>query len=567
MTWLHYLMEANLYLAIFYTAYYLFLSNDTHYTLNRAYLLISCVLSFIIPVIQLGFLKHIKPQAPVVQHFNNSASVKLIEITLVPPPPQFTWQDGMFYIYLAGSSVLLLILLFKLYQLVRLTRKSDTPTDASYKLIYLNDSNTAFSFFNFLFIGTKAEGRETIIKHELVHIHQKHSVDIVFIEVLKIINWFNPFIYMLQHSLKAIHEYIADEKTAATETDAITYSTFLVHNAYGLSGSSITHSFFNYNLLKKRIIMLNQKRSGSLARLKYLLAVPICGGLLCASTLAFSKNYGWIDLAPGHMQPTVNTVKADRAEKGVNANLQAAGYTNKGYKYKLNKYIVGNEINFLVIIYEKDGSKVRYAKSAAAPADIKLLSEKYGFTFPSNGKYKLLPPDTVKFMAPVVTKIDTVKTTNHKLPPPPPPSTVKHITDVRLLPPPPAPKVTDVKLLPPSAPVKAKKPNIPPPPPPAATGLKPTTTIKGGKAIVLSIDSEAFDHNGLRDQTPVIVVNGSIYKLKEPLKKGQKLSVQADSAIAYMYSGDDLSRAIQKYGSAAQNGVIYASGKTTISVK
>src|SRR6185437_1894458 len=72
---------------------------------------------------------------------------------------------------------------------------------------------------------------------------------------------------------------------------------------YGLSGSSITHSFFNYNLLKKRIIMLHQKRSGSLARLKYLLAIPICGGLLCASTLAFSKTYGWVDIAPHHSNP------------------------------------------------------------------------------------------------------------------------------------------------------------------------------------------------------------------------------------------------------------------------
>ncbi len=137
-----------------------------------------------------------------------------------------------------------------------------------------------------------------IIKHELVHIRQKHSADIIFIEILKIVNWFNPFIYLLQYSLREIHEYIADEQTAATETDTLTYSSFLVNNAYGLGGSSITHSFFNYNLLKKRIIMLHQKRSGSLARLKYLLAIPICGALLCASTLAFSKTYGWVDIAP-----------------------------------------------------------------------------------------------------------------------------------------------------------------------------------------------------------------------------------------------------------------------------
>jgi beta-lactamase regulating signal transducer with metallopeptidase domain len=96
-----------------------------------------------------------------------------------------------------------------------------------------------------------------------VHIRQKHSADIVFLELIKIINWFNPLIYLLQMSLKTMHEYIADEQTAAQESDAISYSSFLVNNAYGLNGSSLAHSFFNYNLLKKRIIMLNQKRSGN----------------------------------------------------------------------------------------------------------------------------------------------------------------------------------------------------------------------------------------------------------------------------------------------------------------
>ena len=167
-----------------------------------------------------------------------------------------------------------------------MTGKSKTLVDNKYKLIGIDGSNTAFSFFNYLFIGTKLKGSDTIIRHELVHIKQKHSADIIFIELIRIINWFNPVIYLVQMSIKTVHEYIADEQTASLESDALTYSSFLVNNAYGITGSSVTHSFFNYNLLKKRIIMLNQKRSGNLARLKYLVAVPICAGMLCASTLA-----------------------------------------------------------------------------------------------------------------------------------------------------------------------------------------------------------------------------------------------------------------------------------------
>jgi hypothetical protein len=542
MNWLHYLMEANLYLAVFYTVYYVFLRNDTHYTLNRVYLLLSCAVSFIIPVIQLGFLKHTESQAPVVQHVNNGAGVKLIEITLIPPPPpQVTWQDGIFYIYLAGAAVLLLVLLVKLYHLVRLTRKSDTPIDASYKLVYLNDSNTAFSFFNFLFIGTKAEGRETIIKHELVHISQKHSADIVFIEILKIINWFNPFIYILQHSLKAIHEYIADEQTAATETDALTYSSFLVHNAYGLSGSSITHSFFNYNLLKKRIIMLNQKRSGSLARLKYLLAVPICGGLLCASTLAFSKDYGWIVLMkqkadtvvkpppPPPAQPKVIDVKLlppppppRQNDKNVKfaAPTAPSEVTKKGYKYAESGYLINGKTNFRVIIVEKDGTQKSYFKNSSSAKQLKILRDKYGYSFPNMNIYPKLPP------------------------PPPAPASATPPADA-------APKTSiDVR-----------------PSPQSSSDLKPATTIKSGKAITVSIDTTAFNKGNPDSQMPAIVINGWVYRLKDPLKKGQKLTIRADSVSAVVYTDNDLQRVIKKYGEGAKNGVIYAFGKTSISGK
>lgn len=153
-------------------------------------------------------------------------------------------------------------------------------------------------FFNYLFLGDNAPATDTIITHELVHIRQKHSVDVIFLELLKIVNWFNPFVYLLQNSLKTVHEYIADEHTAAHEKDAYTYASFLVSTAHGVGGSPITHSFFNYNLLKKRITMLNQKPSGGSARLKYLVTAPICAVLLCVSTLAFTKNYNLIDLDP-----------------------------------------------------------------------------------------------------------------------------------------------------------------------------------------------------------------------------------------------------------------------------
>jgi TonB family protein len=296
MSWLHYLLEANIYLAVFYLLYFVLLDKETHYKLNRIYLLATCVLSYLIPLIQIGALRSYMDGGQVITIITNP-NFKPIDTTGIF---HFTLQGSLLYAYILGTAAMLVIFTFKIIQLIKLTRAQKNVLDDKYKLVTVKDSNTAFSFFNYVFIGTNVSGADTIIRHELVHINQKHSFDIVFLELIKIINWFNPFIYLLQRSLKTVHEYIADEQTAAYENDALTYSSFLVNNAYGISGSSITHSFFNYNLLKKRIIMLNQKRSGNLARLKYLAVIPVCGGLLCMSTLAFSKTYGWVNILPAN---------------------------------------------------------------------------------------------------------------------------------------------------------------------------------------------------------------------------------------------------------------------------
>jgi beta-lactamase regulating signal transducer with metallopeptidase domain len=295
MSWLHYLLEANIYLGVFYMLYFILLNKETYYKLNRAYLLCTPVLSYIIPLIQIGSLKSYEDGGQVVATvIYNPALHQNTQTTAT----YFTLQNVLIYGYIAGATIMLILFILKISQLLKLTRTQKSLLNNKYQLVKVDDTNTAFSFFNYVFIGENVLGSDTMIRHELVHIDQKHSHDIVFLELIKIINWFNPFVYLLQRSLKTVHEYIADEHTAAYENDVLTYSSFLVSNAYGLSGSSISNSFFNYNLLKKRIIMLNQKRSGNLARLKYLLVIPVCGGLLCMSTLAFSKSYGWITVLP-----------------------------------------------------------------------------------------------------------------------------------------------------------------------------------------------------------------------------------------------------------------------------
>jgi TonB family protein len=402
MNWLHYLLEANIYLAVFYAGYCLFLNKETHYTLNRAYLLLSCIISFVLPLIQISSLKPAEEQAQtyttVVQ--NTAIATPSPVVNYQPPVSHFTLQDAVLYVYIIGIAVMAFLLAIKIAKLVKMTTNAGALANTKYKLITINGSNTAFSFFNYLFIGTKTTGADIIIRHELVHIRQKHSVDILFTELIRIISWFNPIVYLLQISLKTVHEYIADEQTAAQETDAITYSSFLVNNAYGLNGSSITHSFFNYNLLKKRIIMLNQQRSGKLARLKYLVAVPICAGMLCASTLAFSKNYALVDLAPNSVLP--DTVVQHVSKPYVNA---------KGFTISEKSFTANGQAGFIATITDKQGKKLVADASKCNASGESMLYDVYGYKFPAKLKVKKIPMDIPP--PPIAVKDNYVALFNH----------------------------------------------------------------------------------------------------------------------------------------------------------
>lgn len=364
MSWLHYLFEANIYLSVFYLLYVILLANQTFHRLNRIYLICICGISWVIPLVQFGFL--IKP-LDFNRHLTQTAFIQTIVTDQPTNVVQDTWFSSQYLLlcaYFLGLFVLSAIFSLRLLSVLKLTRKNNVVKAGSYNIIRLENSNAAFSFLKYVFIGDQIRDEKIVLQHELTHIKQNHSIDVLLMELIIIINWFNPFVYLLQRSLKTVHEYIADEKTAPFENGVIAYSSFLLDNAYGLNGPSVTHSFFNYNLLKKRIIMLNKTRSGSLARLNYLVTVPLLGAMFFMSTLAFSKTYGWINIAPAKTVAAINIKKKDTVYSTVETLPEFPGgmdallkYIAKNTKYPQNA--VKNKIEGKVIvnfIIEKDGS-------------------------------------------------------------------------------------------------------------------------------------------------------------------------------------------------------------------
>ncbi len=399
MSWLYYLLEANLYLILFFAFYYLVLRRETWYQYNRAYLLATSALAFIIPFVQLGMLKP-TPVAPagqlrVTQIYYDTVSVARPIVTAT----SWTKEDYYLAAYLLIACCLLINLAIKIYKLIRLSRLNSSKTTDKWKIIETDKNKGAFSFFSYLFVSPEMALSETVIAHELVHIRQKHSWDIIYFELIKVVSWFNPIAYLLQHSIKELHEFIADSEIAGNAENINKYTDFLLGNAYGIHESQLTNNLFNKSLLKKRIMMLHQKRSGNSARLKYLLVLPLSVGLLCTSTLAFAKNYGWIDLAPKHAP----------SEKTLTPNINSA---NKIKRLKVTQGSISMITDKISVRESKSRTGV-YTAATLTIADKVRLQKNY------NIKVEIVEADNPVTQQEMSFPIN-IRPDLHKVPPPPP---------------------------------------------------------------------------------------------------------------------------------------------------
>jgi hypothetical protein len=313
MSWLYYLLEANLYLILFYGFYRLFLHKETFYGLNRYYLIFSSILAFILPFFQLGFLK-----TPVIAEVIIEPTEAINQVRFTDNLPLENYQPSIFTvdhfiiaIYVLVTVAFLFKMFFGLSKIIRMLKLPSVKLENGVKLIDLKDSKIAFSFFNLLFLDPALPEKNTILKHELVHIKQKHSFDVLLFEMIQIVNWFNPISYFVKKDIKLIHEYLADEETTRCDVEKYHYAMFLIQNSTGIQNLTLTNQIFSSSILKKRISMLNKKKSASWARLKLLLVLPITAGILCISTVAFTKDYGFVDLLPQKtvLQDTVKQIK------------------------------------------------------------------------------------------------------------------------------------------------------------------------------------------------------------------------------------------------------------------
>ena len=275
---IHSLLQIFAFQILFLAVYDLFLKNETFFNLNRIYLLLTFVLSVVLPFITIGFIRENLPQEYV---FELPAVLIGSVSSQSVSSGSSLWLLILSGLWFVGSLLSLSFFIWKLHKIAKLKSIGTSEVFQTYKLVILPKTDTAFSFFNTIFLGENIseENRASIIAHEKIHIEHRHSLDLLFFELLRIIFWFNPMVYLFQNRIATLHEFIADTEVTA-EKDKKQYYQNLLSEVFQTEKISFINTFFNQSLIKKRIIMLQKSKSRKIKLVKYLLILPILGGML-----------------------------------------------------------------------------------------------------------------------------------------------------------------------------------------------------------------------------------------------------------------------------------------------
>ena len=274
-----YIIQVLLFQVLFLAVYDFFLSKETFHKYNRWYLIGTPLISFILPFIKIPTLQKVVPNEVIVYLPEIVLSPqKVIEQTTLYSESSVNYVSTLFWV---GASIFAIVFLIKLTNIYRLILKNEIIKKTSYKLVLLPKQSKAFSFFSFIFLGKEisADKQKQIIKHELIHSKQKHSLDLLFFEFLRIAMWFNPLVYLYQQRITLLHEYITDSEVVKT-TEKKDYFNKLLAQTFQVENISFVNQFYKHSFIKKRITMMSKNKSKQIKKTKYLLLLPLLASML-----------------------------------------------------------------------------------------------------------------------------------------------------------------------------------------------------------------------------------------------------------------------------------------------
>ncbi|KQT24586.1 hypothetical protein ASG22_11365 [Chryseobacterium sp. Leaf405] len=257
--------------------YYIFLAKEKTFTFNRFYLLFGLGFSYSIPFVT------IEKEAPEGDKptfvFETITQQPASEI-MAPAKETFNYENLFIIVYAIVAVFFLLKFIYSIIKIKKL--KGEKIIYNNKKIILLKKEMAPFSFMNTIYFAKSylksSRIDENMFLHEQIHVDQKHSLDIFFVEILKILMWFNPFIYVYKKAIATNHEFLADEKVIGRNNDIKSYQQLILSEILKQQNLDLIHPF-NFDNTKKRFIMMTTKNS-KFAPVKKYLSIPIFLGLI-----------------------------------------------------------------------------------------------------------------------------------------------------------------------------------------------------------------------------------------------------------------------------------------------
>ncbi|MFC2152774.1 M56 family metallopeptidase [Bacteroidota bacterium] len=226
-----YIIESTISVSLFYIFYELFLKRDTWFRFNRYFLLFGLVFSLILPLLDFSasnIVVNSQNQFEFNEYLSFGSTVNSLEEITVKSVSKLNF---VFLLYIITGSIFFVRFIYQLFKIKKTTKAYETIKYKNCKLVLMNDDSAPFSFFNFIFMNKDdygSIGSNELLMHEIVHARQKHSFDVILLELLLVLQWFNPFIYRYRLAFKEVHEYLADRGVLMVKNDKVAYQKLIL---------------------------------------------------------------------------------------------------------------------------------------------------------------------------------------------------------------------------------------------------------------------------------------------------------------------------------------------------
>jgi TonB family protein len=304
-----YIIQVSVCWALFYLGYLLFYRRETFFKYNRLYLILGLLGGLIIPFFEIP-IALTGDTSLVVEQFMapiQAEAFKMEEFVNMSSSPIFVWKDLIFAFYLLGFLFFSRRFIIGLLEIRRLYVGAEKIFYPNYTLASTGLEHLPFTFFSILFWSKKMEMRgldKKVFNHEMAHIKQWHSLDIIFIEILSILFWFNPMLFIYKKALRDTHEYLADNVVTRQE-DKKEYGRFLVESKVSSLQLSLANHFIQ-SQLKNRINMIFKSPSNQKHIWKYLLIIPMFAIIAGLYSFKYSPEHGENLIQTSQLSPLNN---------------------------------------------------------------------------------------------------------------------------------------------------------------------------------------------------------------------------------------------------------------------